>query len=169
MTSPRRIRLCAFTLVELLVVIAIIGVLVGLLLPAIQAVREAARRAECQNKLKQIGLAVQNHLDAKKVFPTGGDSYSPTITNFVSGGIANGPNRQGLGWGYQVLPYLEQNARKRFDQPGAAAGGNRAGLLLPLAAAADREHQQRIHRPPQDSERLRGRFALDQDHVPRKR
>jgi prepilin-type N-terminal cleavage/methylation domain-containing protein/prepilin-type processing-associated H-X9-DG protein len=106
--APQRRRTVAFTLVELLVVIAIIGVLVGLLLPAVQAAREAARRSECQ--LKQMGLAVQNFISAQGTFPTGGDGANPNIANYVRGGKPNGPNKQGLGWGYQILPYLEQNA-----------------------------------------------------------
>ncbi len=112
-----RLKPGGFTLVELLVVIAIIGVLVALLLPAIQAAREAARRTECKNKLKQMGLAIQNHVDARKTFPTGGDAPHPEIENYVSGGdingvggSPNGPAKQGLGWGYQLLPYLEQDA-----------------------------------------------------------
>ena len=81
-----------FTLVELLVVIAIIGVLVGLLLPAVQAAREAARRMQCSNNLKQQGLAIQNHHDIFKHFPPGG--YNPW------GAVGS--------WATQILPYMEQ-------------------------------------------------------------
>lgn len=106
-----------FTLVELLVVIAIIGILVALLLPAIQAAREAARRTTCVNQVRQMGIAIQNHLDSQKVFPTGGSVPNPSIQNYTSGGTnspgnPNGANRQGLGAFYQMLPYLEQNAVK---------------------------------------------------------
>jgi prepilin-type N-terminal cleavage/methylation domain-containing protein/prepilin-type processing-associated H-X9-DG protein len=113
----------AFTLVELLVVIAIIGILVALLLPAIQAAREAARRSQCGNNLKNIGLAIHNLYDTYKVFPTGGtepnpslEGYlrdTPSVTNaFLRQGPANGPLEQGLGWMYQILPYLEEGAVK---------------------------------------------------------
>ena len=82
-----------FTLVELLVVIAIIGVLVSLLLPAVQAAREAARRMQCSNNLKQQGLAIQNHHDVFKHFPPGG--YNPW------GAVGS--------WATHILPYMEQN------------------------------------------------------------
>src|SRR5689334_15848006 len=92
----------AFTLVELLVVIAIIGILVALLLPAIQAAREAARRAQCQNHMKNIGLAAQNYHSAKKTFPPG----------FVSTGPGSGV--EAWAWSTFLLPYLEEQAI--FDQ-----------------------------------------------------
>jgi prepilin-type N-terminal cleavage/methylation domain-containing protein/prepilin-type processing-associated H-X9-DG protein len=100
----------AFTLVELLVVIAIIGILVALLLPAIQSAREAARRTQCKNQLKNIGLAIHNHHDSRKVFPTGGAGVYPDIANYLEGGKPFGPDRQGLNWAYQILPYLEEGA-----------------------------------------------------------
>jgi prepilin-type N-terminal cleavage/methylation domain-containing protein/prepilin-type processing-associated H-X9-DG protein len=109
----------AFTLVELLVVIAIIGILVALLLPAIQAAREAARRTQCKNNLKNIGIAAHNHVDALRVFPTGGSFWGMKIedyvepdskTNGIPDGKPLGTDKQGLGWGYQLLPYLEEGA-----------------------------------------------------------
>jgi prepilin-type N-terminal cleavage/methylation domain-containing protein/prepilin-type processing-associated H-X9-DG protein len=112
MRSLRLVSRCdtGFTLVELLVVIAIIGVLVALLLPAVQAAREAARRAQCKNNLKQIGLAVLNHEQSAKVFPTGGIHPWPDIVHYSAGGRPFGPKKQGLSWAFQILPYLEQGS-----------------------------------------------------------
>jgi prepilin-type N-terminal cleavage/methylation domain-containing protein/prepilin-type processing-associated H-X9-DG protein len=84
----------AFTLVELLVVIAIIGILVALLLPAIQAARESARRNECQNHLKQIGLALQNYDDTQKAFPMGRERT----------------DQFGVSWAFRLLPQMEETA-----------------------------------------------------------
>jgi prepilin-type N-terminal cleavage/methylation domain-containing protein len=105
-------RRFGFTLVELLVVIAIIGVLVALLLPAVQAAREAARRTQCKNHVKQIMLSMLNHESAHKCFPTGGCVPWPELQNYLTGGSGSpfGPDKQGMGWPYQVLPYLEGNA-----------------------------------------------------------
>jgi prepilin-type N-terminal cleavage/methylation domain-containing protein len=135
MTSLPQASRRAFTLVELLVVIAIIGVLVALLLPAIQAAREAARRAQCQNQLKQIGLAMQNHVGSLSTFPTGGDGYNPRIINYLSGGKPNGPDKMGLGWGYQILPYLEQNALKGMTTMGRLASAEISLYFCPTRRA----------------------------------
>ena len=95
----------AFTLVELLVVIAIIGVLVALLLPAIQAAREAARRSSCGNNMKQLGLALQNYHDARKTFPYA----SVTATALANLGTAPtaGLNGRGPTWVVAILPFIE--------------------------------------------------------------
>ncbi len=100
----------AFTLVELLVVIAIIGVLVALLLPAIQAAREAARRTQCSNNLKNIGLSILNYESALKEFPTGGATYGDRLECYAQNGRPWVGKKQGMSWAYQILPYLEQGS-----------------------------------------------------------
>jgi prepilin-type N-terminal cleavage/methylation domain-containing protein/prepilin-type processing-associated H-X9-DG protein len=95
----------AFTLVELLVVIAIIGILMGLLMPAVQKIRESANRLTCQNNLRQIGLAFHHHHDVYRQFPTGG-WLALTPPNYIAG-VPAVENKQQAGWAFQILPFLE--------------------------------------------------------------
>ena len=111
-SEARRNNKCfGFTLVELLVVIAIIGILVALLLPAVQAAREAARRSTCQNNFKQVGLALQNYHASMKRFPAGTEYRTANArsdcpeTPYPSD---KGYNFPGFGWGTFILPYMEQ-------------------------------------------------------------
>jgi prepilin-type N-terminal cleavage/methylation domain-containing protein/prepilin-type processing-associated H-X9-DG protein len=114
-------RRSGFTLVELLVVIAIIGVLIGLLLPAVQAAREAARRSACSNNLKQVGMAMHLHHDAKKAFPAG-------FSHFWAGGPA-------WGWGTFLLPFMEQTQLySRLDPERRRL----SSVFVASASAADR-------------------------------
>ncbi|MFM8435455.1 MAG: DUF1559 domain-containing protein [Planctomycetia bacterium] len=132
-----------FSLVELLVVIAIIGVLVGLLLPAVQSARESARRSQCASNLRQLGLALHNHADARRQFPAGylADTASP----------ARDPDTfdaaPGTGWGLAIAPFIEEAAvaADYSAAAGVAAAANqgvvsrRLGVFLCPTSTGPRE------------------------------
>ena len=116
--SPRR---RAFTLVELLVVIAIIGILIALLLPAIQAARESARRTQCLNQLKQLAISFHNHHDTHKHLPTGGWSWH--WVGYPEFGFGR---EQPGGWMYNVLPYMEEGNLHDYGRGLTGAARNTA-------------------------------------------
>jgi prepilin-type N-terminal cleavage/methylation domain-containing protein len=127
--SPR-----GFTLVELLVVIAIIGILVGLLLPAVQAAREAARRMQCSNNLKQLGLAMHNYHDTHKTFPSG---YITNVIPPAQLGTASMMSVTQLShwsWGAFILPYIEQG--NLFNTLNVTGSSLHANLATPVGLAA---------------------------------
>jgi prepilin-type N-terminal cleavage/methylation domain-containing protein/prepilin-type processing-associated H-X9-DG protein len=124
MSRPPLSARSGFTLVELLVVIAIIGILVALVLPAVQAARETARRSQCQNNLKQLGLAAASHVAATDRFPTNGSWWW-----YVGDPDLGNSDRQVGGWIYNLLPYMEEQTLHDLQ------AGKPVGSAARLAAA----------------------------------
>ena len=153
MEGSQKMRRGAFTLVELLVVITIIGILIALLLPAVQAAREAARRMTCSNQLRRLGLALHNYAQANQVFPmgtvcttsSGPNGYPYDVWSEAGGGGgAATPNNHGTSWILRILPFLEMNPlAQNWDFTTNVAGNvpathtNTAGQSFHCAAMVD--------------------------------
>jgi prepilin-type N-terminal cleavage/methylation domain-containing protein/prepilin-type processing-associated H-X9-DG protein len=140
--SHYRLRKAGFTLVELLVVITIIGILIALLLPAVQAAREAARRMTCTNQIKQIGLSVHNYAQSNRVFPPGticgggAGSVSGTTCDWAQQ-AAGGAGSHGTSWILRILPYMEMDTVFRSWNFNTAVIGNATGGTVNNAAATE--------------------------------
>jgi len=139
-------RASGFTLIELLIVVAILSMLIQMLLPAVQMAREAARRTQCKNNLRQMGLATLAYTNSHDAFPTGGDVFYADITNYVENGRPFGPDRQGLGWAYQIVPYLEMNEVHNLTDPASLRS-----IVIPLYFCPSRRRPrsyERYGQPP---------------------
>jgi prepilin-type N-terminal cleavage/methylation domain-containing protein len=139
------LRLRGFTLIELLVVIAIIGVLIALLLPAVQKIREAANRIQCANNLKQMGLAIHNFHDTYGSFPNTGNQWYTGISYDQSGSVQS-PKNQQAGWTFQILSFIEQQPLYNTvdtvptnSTPYTTPPSTNTMLLGPKAAAAQND------------------------------
>jgi len=151
-----------FTLVELLVVIAIIGVLVALLLPAIQAAREAARNAQCKNNVRQIALALLNFESSKKEFPSGGWGY-----RWMGDADAGTGPRQPGGWVYQVAPFIEQAnitllGKGTSGAAKMAAGAQQRATVIPMFYCPSRRSPVGLG----PGEPFKGEFTFNADSPP---
>jgi len=145
--GPRGWRSRGFTLIELLVVIAIIAILIALLLPAVQQAREAARRTQCKNNLKQIGLAMHNYHDAFNIFPSGVLLYG-TLPNPVTDATTL-PDDAGFGWGAQLLPYLDQ--ANLFNTLGVTTQSLHTILLDPTQRTGPVQSSLSVYKCPSDN------------------